>query len=48
MTAAIKSWRDYGIDMYSNSEHLKCYVSYFVDFLHLADGTDGLYPNVGK
>lgn len=42
MSVAIKSWRDYGIDMYSNSEHFKQYVSYFVDFLRLADGTDRL------
>ena len=48
MSAAIKSWRDYGIDTYSNSEHLKLYASYFVDCLHLADGTDRLYPNIGK
>jgi len=48
MIVAIKSWRDYDIDMYSNSEHLKRYASYFVDFLHLAGGTDRLYPNVAK
>ena len=34
--------------MYSNFEHLKRYVSYFLDFLHLADGTDSLSRNVGN